>query len=58
MDYSEFIQFIADMRQAQRDYFAVRCSSNLNMAKELEREVDRLIKEYKTGKQPEQGRLW
>lgn len=40
----EFIQKVAAMRQAQRDYFKSRDPFNLKAAKKLEAEVDAEIK--------------
>lgn len=57
MTLDDFIALAAEMRQAQRDYFAARTPSALNHAKKLERELDQQIKNYKNGKPEQQACL-
>jgi len=47
---SEFVDLVKRMRQAQTDYFkGGRSSESLNTARDLERKVDRAIKEFEAG---------
>ncbi len=39
----DFIQLVAEMRQAQRDYFQTRKQSALTKAKSLESKVDKYL---------------
>ena len=41
MNYTEFVRLVYDMRRAQQDYFDRRTRSALELAKSLERRVDR-----------------
>ena len=49
MTAAEFRRLVADMRKAQRDYFANTTSANLDRAKRLEREVDHELKDAARG---------
>lgn len=44
----EFFYLVAQMRQAQSDYFAMRTQQNLRRARKLEGDVDREIRRVKT----------
>lgn len=50
---AQFVDLVARMRQAQRDYFRERLTTQLHAARGWERLVDRAIVELR--KQPEQG---
>lgn len=52
-----FIDLVARMREAQKDYFAIRTNSHLAKSKKLEADVDRLIRDYKYGPPPKQESL-
>ena len=55
-----FIALVAEMRQAQRDYFATRTNGDLKKAKALETRVDKALDHYINGPKPQpptQGRL-
>ena len=41
----EFFRAVVEMRKAQKLYFATRDGNDLHAAKELEKTVDRLIKD-------------
>jgi hypothetical protein len=43
MNIDDFVNLVAEMRQAQRDYFRLRSSESLTRAKGLEKQVDRAI---------------
>lgn len=43
MDWREFVFLVAEMRNAQNDYFAFRNPRALRQAKNLERQVDRAV---------------
>lgn len=43
MENKEFIKLVADMREAQRNYFKTRDRSWLDKSKALERQVDNQI---------------
>lgn len=43
MESKEFIKLVADMREAQRNYFKTRDRSWLDKSKALERQVDNQI---------------
>lgn len=58
MEHSDFYALVKTMRQAQRDYFACKAPSALHKAKELEREVDKALKEYANRDKPKQSRLY
>lgn len=53
----DFCGLVKRMREAQREYFACRCPSNLNRAKKLERQVDGFLRERERAKGPQQGEL-
>lgn len=42
----EFIDLVARMRQAQKDYFRYRQPSTLQLSKALERQVDSVIEQH------------
>ncbi|MBX7204170.1 MAG: hypothetical protein K1X81_01985 [Bacteroidia bacterium] len=44
MNDKDFRKLVAEMRQAQKDYFSTRSSSHLTRAKQLERKVDAEVK--------------
>ena len=48
-----FIALVADMRQAQRDYFTTRTSGDLKRAKALEAKVDKALDNYINGPRPQ-----
>lgn len=59
----EFMHAVAEMRQAQRTYFAQRSSIMLEKAKRLEQRVDELLARHQIAATPEppkpsQGNLW
>lgn len=45
MDRSQFIARVAEMRAAQREYFRTRGRGELIVAKQLEAEVDRFLRQ-------------
>lgn len=45
MDRSQFIARVAEMRAAQREYFRTRGRGELIIAKQLEAEVDRFLRQ-------------
>lgn len=47
MNLDEFVGCVSAMRNAQRQYFSTRSRVWLEKSKELERNVDRAIKDYK-----------
>lgn len=49
----QFVDMVARMRQAQRDYFRDRLMTQLQTSRAWERQVDRAIVELKAA--PEQG---
>lgn len=49
MSEAEFMDLVAEMRMAQRDYFRCRTSSLLKICKELEKKVDAEINRIKNG---------
>ncbi len=57
MSEEDFYALVKKMRLAQREYFACRCPSNLNRAKELERQVDDILREHERAKGQQQARL-
>ncbi len=44
-DHDRLQQLVREMRSAQREYFQTRSGDALSRAKQLEREVDRQLKE-------------
>lgn len=44
MDAAEFFELVCQMRLAQKDYFKSRRPTALERAKELERQVDEVLK--------------
>lgn len=42
-----FVAIVEKMRNAQREYFRGRMGRDLDLAKKYEKEVDRIIKEYR-----------
>lgn len=44
--FAQFFELVRDMRRAQSDYFIQRTRENLIRAKQLEAEVDRVIREW------------
>lgn len=49
MDQSEFIDKVAAMRNAQKEYFKYRSKEALQRSKHLERDVDVMLLELKEG---------
>lgn len=47
MTHAEFLALVAAMREAQKDYFRRRAPADLERSKNLEREVDRALRELK-----------
>lgn len=45
MDHKEFIDLVANMRRAQKEYFEHRTNAALSSAKSLERKVDKVLAE-------------
>lgn len=45
MTYGEFKRLVADMRNAQREYFRTRSAAALDASKRLERKVDEALKD-------------
>lgn len=48
-DFEEFAGVVAKMRRAQQDYFRKRTQTQLNQAKDLEKEVDRMLLDIAPG---------
>ena len=48
-----FLALVAELRQAQRDYFTTRTSGDLKRAKELEAKVDKALDHYINGPKPQ-----
>lgn len=46
MSKESFIKTVAEMRQAQKDFFNTRKNADLQRARELEKKVDDMMKEY------------
>ncbi len=53
--YNRLITKVAKMRLYQRQYYAHHCSTDLQAAKKLEREVDTIIKAEHQPQQPQQN---
>lgn len=51
MDAKSFLQLVAQMRKAQKEYFKYRSYSVLNLARNLERQVDAEIERTANGVQ-------
>lgn len=51
---AEFIQLVADMRAAQKEYFKFRYSSTLQRAKHLEHQVDEHLARQQCDRDPKQ----
>lgn len=49
MDQTEFIDKVAAMRNAQKEYFKYRSKEALQRSKHLERDVDTMLLELKEG---------
>lgn len=49
MTLDQFARLVADMREAQREYFRTRSSTALDRSKRLERQVDQAIKDHADG---------
>lgn len=49
MSEAEFMELVAEMRAAQRDYFRCRTSSLQKICKDLEKKVDAEISRIKNG---------
>lgn len=54
----EFVELVRRMRAAQRVYFQCRAPSDLNRAKDLEREVDQELKQRAAAEAPQQAKLF
>lgn len=50
MDYKEFVDLVAGLRQAQRKYFKTRSYSDLAEAKKLEKQVDDALEDINNPK--------
>ena len=48
---SDFIHAVIEMRCLQREYFKTRSPITLKDAKEAERRVDKMIEDFRSGKQ-------
>ena len=48
-DFKAFAEAVAKMRRAQQDYFRKRTQTQLNQAKDLEKEVDRMLLDIAPG---------
>ena len=57
MNMDGFISKVEEMRKLQKDYFRVRAPSLLSQCKKIEREVDKMIDDYKGRAAPEQASL-
>lgn len=49
MNTDDFFKLVAQMRQAQKDYFRTRRPDVLEESKRLEKAVDKALKEHNTG---------
>lgn len=58
MSEAEFMELVAEMRAAQRDYFRCRASSILKICKELEKRVDAEIARIRKGVDQPQASLF
>ena len=47
MDAREFFYLVAQMRQAQKDFFKLHCQDDFRRARALENDVDREIRRVK-----------
>lgn len=56
-EFTNFIQLVKAMRDAQNNYFRNRTQTDLTRAKNLERQVDVQIEKHIKGKQAEQLNL-
>jgi hypothetical protein len=45
MDHEQFAKLVAEMRQAQTEYFRTRSTTALEQSKRLERQVDKALQE-------------
>ena len=52
LEYDDFMSLVADMRQAQKDYFKTRDKAILRKAKELEQKVDQQVSYWNQDKLP------
>lgn len=50
MEFIEFVDLVAKMRQSQKDYFKTRGYSQLTESKRLEKEVDAAIEDIRAPK--------
>ena len=46
MTVNDFAKLVLKMRAAQRKYFGYRTTENLNIAKDLEKQVDTALEKY------------
>lgn len=54
---ADFYSLVKKMRDAQREYFACKCPSNLSRAKKLEGYVDKILLEREKENEPRQNTL-
>lgn len=54
---NNFVKLVAEMRNKQKEYFKTRSFQSLNEAKQLEKDVDKAIKDFSKPKEEEQPGL-
>jgi hypothetical protein len=52
---NNFVKLVAEMRNKQKEYFKSRSFQSLNEAKQLEKDVDKAIKDFSKPKEEQPG---